>query len=464
MAVPTPPFVSPQNLLVPALPNTYGQNPIPQPPAHPTLGPDDKGPYHPTSVTDQQRFLRSKGYDIAQDGIIGPETRSAWQAYLNGVAPRAWAVSYTKSKAPKAPARTPIRTPVPVNTPPVRTPASVPTPTPKGGGADPLQQYIDAMGHMIDPAGYAKAAAASAYDPRINAAVRSMAQAKAQQGADQADIAKWYSELVGQANASHASDLAAYHDLLGGVGDVTKGVVDSLGGSANPAAAEAAAQGQIGATELGGLGLADLAAVNARKDSFAKEGVGQRVLSRRAYEGGLTQAQGDLADLRAAKGNEYTKDLEDAYNLRASQAKNLMNAQMAAALAGPQLASQKLAFKQAQLNYDIDHWRYQMGIKQAAQGNSGGVPDFAQQDPTKLSSFLLQGTLGPRGNFNQNPADIYNRMAGMIKTVSYGKYDPASDPKVKNFLVGLVQSHLSAWNRQNPQNKFAIKGGKVVHI
>ena len=63
------------------------------------------------------------------------------------------------------------------------------------------------------------------------------------------------------------------------------------------------------------MSLADLDATNARKDSYAQQGVGQRLLSKKAYNQQRTTEFGDLADLRAAKGDEFTKDLESGYNL-----------------------------------------------------------------------------------------------------------------------------------------------------
>lgn len=416
-----------------------------------------------------QLALKRLGYNVGVDGVAGPQTMSAYNAWGNGVHPGAWAEAYSRNHQPgsgRAPHDLPVGGPTgpgPGSTPP---PAGGGT-SPGGGTApgktDPItQQILDTLSHIINPQQYAKAAAAEAYDPRINSLVRQMAQEKADQTAQQGDIANWYQALVGQAKDSHDSDRADYKALLGATGADSKGLIDSLGGAASPAAALAAAQAQTGSDQLAGLSLADLTGANARKDSYAQQGVGQRLLSQKAYDSQKLTDFGNLADLRAAKGNEYTKDLESAYNLAGTQAKNLMNARSIAALAGPQLAAANIANDTARTN--LARARVALKIDQQNAGPTGNIPDFTKQDPTKLSNYLLSGALGPRGNFNQSPVDIYNRMVGMIKTVSYGKYDPATDPRVKNYLVGLVQSHLSAWNRQNPQNRFAVKGGKIVHI
>lgn len=432
---------------------------------------DAVGGDHPFATTQSTRFVQTKLrqmglYNGAIDGIAGPLTMAAYQ--------HAYGKNYNPTKnnppAPRGPGHgTPP--PPPHDLPPGGPGGNTLPPPPPGrtttsaGKTDPVTaKILDALGHLINPQQYAHAAADASYDPRISGLVRQMTQEGADQKSQQGDIANWYAALMGQAGASHDSDQAAYKDLIGASGDASKGLIDSLGGSASPAAALAAAQATTGTDELAGLSLADLAGANARKDSYAQQGVGQRLLSQRAYNQQKLNDLGNLADLRSAKGDEYTKDLENAYGIQGNQAKNLMNARITAALAGPQLDAANLANDTAKTNLKIANWRLQMGIKQSAAAGAGGTPDFQKQDPTKLSSFLLQGTLGPRGNFNQNPVDIYNRMNSMLKTVSYGKYDSASDPRVKQFLIGLVNAHLSAWNRQNPQNRYAVKGGKVVHI
>lgn len=447
------------------LPRTLVQTPLGPPKPGFQFNPNTMDPIggdHPFATPQSTRFvqtkLRAAGlYHGAIDGIAGPLTMAAYQ--------RAYGKNYnpTKHNPPAPKGSVP---PPPGNTTPPPPPGSTPPPPPGGGNTPPAKtdpvtaSILASLGHLIDPTSYAHAAANASYDPRISALVRQMTQESADQKSQQGDIANWYAALVGQANASHASDKSAYQDLIGASGDASKGLIDSLGGSASPAAAMAAAQAETGNQELAGLSAADLAGVNARKDSYAQQGVGQRLLSQRGYDANRTKEFGDLADLRGAKGDEYVKQLESAYNLRGTQAKNLLNARITTALAGPQLTQANIATQSAQTALA----QARANLKISQENANGTVPDFQKQDPTKLSNYLLSGALGPRGNFNQSPVDIYNRMSGLIKTVSYGKYDPNSDPRVKNYLIGLVQSHLSAWNRQNPKNRFAVKGGKLVHI
>jgi hypothetical protein len=418
-------------------------------------------------VAQKQALLLKYGFHVAQDGVAGPQTSTAWNAFIKGIHGNAWNEAWSKNHNARTPAPTPPHDTTGVNPPgttppPGRTPAGT---TPSPDGTDIFD--LSGMEHMINPEASAHAAANAQYDPQINTLTRAQAAAAVQQKADQGNLASWYKSLIGETGDAHDSDLADYQALMGTAGDVTKGAVDSLGGSASAAAAQAGALGQIGSNELGGISLANLGDMNARKVNYGKEGVGQRILSRQAFDTATRDNAGKVADLQGAKGNAFVGDRDAAYNTLASQQKNLMNAKIAQALAGPQLKAAELGNKATQQNIDINAWRQKMGIKLAAQGgNAGSVPEFTKQNPgdlTKLGYTLLQGSLGPKGNFNASPVDIYQKMSATLSSLSYGKWDPSVNPAAKAFLISTVNAHLAAWNRQNPQNKFAIKGGAIVH-
>jgi hypothetical protein len=420
------------------------------------------------TVSNKQHLLYKLGYNVAQDGMNGPQTQTAWKAYKNGVHPGAWNEAWAAHHRAQRPATTTPHDTAGAAPSPVDQAPPPGVPDRQTAGANPMGKLdMAGLSHLIDPIAYAKAATDAKYNPRINEMLRQMGQDRNQQGQDQTDIANWYTALGNQAGAAHTDDLAAEKSLLGGSDTALAGLVNSLGGSSSPAAAMAAAQGTIGRNELSGLASNHESNLTQRGTDFANAGVGQRLLSLKDYEANRKTAQGDLSDLRGQKADDYTTALDSAYNLRGTQEKNLMNAKITAALAGPQLKSALLANKSAKLNYDINNWRYQMGIKQANEGgNASSVPPFEKQAPAdlnKLSNMLLAGALGPRGNFNQNPSDLYQKMSQTLSSLSYGKWDPASNSSAKNFVMGVINAHLSAWNRQNPQNKYKVAGGQIVH-
>jgi hypothetical protein len=424
----------------------------------------------PAKTKATQTMLKKFGFNIAIDGLYGPQTKSAYDAYMHQVNPAKWNQQMRGTQVPTKP------TPTTPTTPPGKTPKVPGTARTTQSATNPGQSFIDQLmskfgigASIVDPKSAANALVEAQYGPQAAALTRQMADARSQQQADQAQLGQWYKELVGQATQAFADEGKAFAGISSGADAATKGLVDSLGGSANPAASSAAAYGQINKGELDSNTQADLHALEGMGLGYAKQGIGKRADSARAFEqtmGDLFNQQKSLAAQRAAAYATAFNDYTDKNN---TNRKDAFNQALSAALASRQLDQADLNLKvtksnllTASQNRWINNWRVNQGIK--AQNLAGTTQPFESlsiKDKTSLANGLLQGVLGPKGNFNQNPVDIYNRMAGMLKATT-PKYDPDVNPAAKSFIIGIINAHLSAWNRQNPQNPYHVAGGRVV--
>lgn len=316
----------------------------------------------------RQQFLRSRGYDVAVDGILGPQTKTATNAFLKGTPAgtwnRAWQAAHTP--APAAPAPTPVATPAPQpaapNTaafsapPAARTPQATPPPR-----TNPLNtllaQYLNTLNSYKAPTLAQQEASAQriaqAYlAPQLEANRQAQAQALADARRDatfQANLsAALANVLKGAGPATEAtyrratadtSALAsgfsdAFRQSLAGAAGGTNAFLQSIG--APEGQMVDAGNAQKGADVLYGLGGlipgAALAREGAAFTSAARQlpqtavGRGQQLAADALRAGSDERAQlrGDLQTILAGQ----PKLVQDALaQIQEQESKNYANAQ-----------------------------------------------------------------------------------------------------------------------------------------
>lgn len=417
------------------------------------------------TASQKQKVLHDSGFNVTLDGLNGPQTSTAWQAHMRGISANAWNEAWTRNHHTLPPvAGAPHDTPPnghPV-IPPVVPPSHAPPRRPASAAAPP-----GAGSDLVDPQAYAHGAANEQYDPQIAELARQMADANRQQGATQGSLKDWYSKLVGDANAQADANQGDAKAILGDHDTAASGIINALGGSSSAAAADAGAQAGIGRTALEGLGLSNSALSRNLGTAYAGEGVTALGDQDRSYRADLKDALAKKSDLIGAKGAAYVQALQTARSERTAQIKNQTDTAAVAKLSGVQLASAKQGLSDQKLNHQINNWRFQQGIKAANDGGgAGSVPEFTKQNPGQLNQLqtnLLNGTLGKHGNFNQDPSEVFQKMSSTLANLSYGKWDPSTNPAAHAYVTNIIASRLDAWNRQNPQNKYTVKNGQIVH-
>jgi hypothetical protein len=319
---------------------------------------------------------------------------------------------------------------------------------------------------LLDPTSLAHSQANEQYNPQINALVRQIADAKVQEGATQGNIQDWYSKLVGDANSAAGADSRDAAAILGSHDNASAGLVNALGGSASAAASDAGAQAGIGRSALEGLGLTNAATERHLGTAYAGEGVTALQDQSHKFQNDLHDALGKQVDLQGAKGAAYNTALQNALAARTAQAKTQMDTKVEQQLSGVQADQANANLQGTQLANNINAWRFQQGIKAANDGGSGSVPEFTKQSPGQLSQLqnnLLNGMLGPKGNFNVDPKEAFTKMSAALANLSYGKWSPAANPAARAYVTNLIAPRLAAWNRQNPQNQYKLVKGQIVH-
>lgn len=231
------------------------------------------------SVRAMQAFLRKQGYDIAADGVLGPETKSALQDWHKGRGqrnpaqwnnsrqrasilsrephPRTSAGPFDKSPAPTASRGAPA--------PKHKDPAGMSGLGSLSGNPDVgalIPGSAANFGQEMNPKD-AEALAGLEFDPQIHELAVEQAKQPRQAAQDQADIKNWYGQVLGSEKTAAGRDSAINQAAQASVGDATSGILASLGGAAN------AGSGLVGAAGADARGT--LAALGSAQDQYNQD-------------------------------------------------------------------------------------------------------------------------------------------------------------------------------------------------
>jgi hypothetical protein len=358
------------------------------------------------------------GYNVAVDGILGPQTKGATKAFLTKVPATRW----NRGSAPKTGGSNPNR---------FRGPGGGGVDHSKhdhGGGKTELPKLPGLSGPgidegLIDPASYAKSLVAMEYDPLIGSMTRDIRGQRAQGQQNLADITSWFNQLEGTraqgAAANQATGAASIADLQ----RMQAGMQNALGGDANIAGSEGAA--------YAGINLAGVQGLNQSQGNFDRnlqtilgmQSNDARTSQMRGQESAMQEMLAKRSDLFKSKGSAYSKALQDAIQLRTQQrGQNIQQAsaqqalQMAREMAPYELQNTKLGLdiKQQQLNqqgagfkqnqresaldYQIKKAQYEDFIANLGDEGKVGFGDLNSKDRLGLSESIRSMATGSPGN------------------------------------------------------------------
>lgn len=439
------------------------------------------GPMNPTQVRAMQQFLNNHGFQVAQDGILGPLTKSAAAAFrANHKGGEAWNKAHGIGVHPAA------RDTAPGG----RGPAgggtggggggTPPAPMASGYSAD-FNSLLSALlagggqvGSMADPRSFGDAAAA----PDVATALALSRQIGAnpkQEAQNQADISSWYGldptassyklSVLGRLAQARKLDAGAATAASSNIGDLAKSLAGSIGGAANDGSASVLGAGTDAAGTMAALGEAQKQYADQMDPLLRAEAVGAASREKAAN----SQTMLDLQDKLAAARGQGASDRAQAVlavldkNNALSQQRFANEGNLLSTLAQLQSIDPNTAgLKDAQLKAEIAKLQAEAGYSKAkataiatgTMGVNGGLggktltPD--RIDPTSAAISVTKG-LGLATDQNTGapivPQGMENSVATHIGAYLRGLKLSPSNPNFKK----IGDAILSMFVDQNGQ-------------
>lgn len=228
----------------------------------------------PQALQLQETLIRS-GYKVARDGRVGPQTLSAYHAWMNGVPSTKWNGAVARSAAAKVAAgRAALAAKGGQGKPGPGGPSSLSiyssTSGSKSGGysasdfgagtnpaGTPLDEALANQGADLIPTSYAGQAAGLQFDPQIYDTNVQLKRQPLQSAQDLADIKAWYAQVLSSLGTARGRNAAAAAAATGGAGSAGAAILASLGGNANGGAGMVGSAGEQAAGTLAALGQAE---------------------------------------------------------------------------------------------------------------------------------------------------------------------------------------------------------------
>ena len=418
----------------------------------------DIGPNPPLNVLGLQHFLRNKGYNIAADGKLGPQTRQALRdAIMSGRMPHPSQADMHAihgmhgeilspknfdamiSHAGRAPYKPLVGSGnhgmldhhgnLSMSTGPSNAKVQ------SGGSvnAGPTQKALKgSAGHNIDPneANFgqlfnvdktAQAMAQEQFQPQINDQQLLVNRDPRQAAQNEADVRNWYNQVTGAQKAAGTADARDIAQGVNATDAQTKALVNSLGGSANQGAGLAAAAGENAAGTLAAIGASQQGLDSELAPILAAQAAQQKTNQRNIDQTKQADDLQALQNLQGQEGNAQTnaqEQLQSAnnsldqarqqallqiqqYNNSLAQQKyqnqlGLLSTQVAAQMNGVNMAKDA-----AEANY------YQ--ARAAAAGGSGGRSASQLNDVQRQ----LMAALGSKGMIVSPSSGVYKLAPGV---------------------------------------------------
>lgn len=363
------------------------------------------------SVSEQQKRLKSAGFNVTVDGVEGPQTAMARKAFINGVSPDYWNKVWLKNHPP---AGSPSGKAPPVSsgssgTKPSTTPTSS-TPsvtTPSGTGTTPATKLT-----LIDPNQYATDAANAEFAPQLAGANFDLRYAQKQLPEQLKDLAGWNQQVTNTFN--HYDAAGAMQPGIDQANAAAGNVAQLFGGSTG---AQAQAANDPNQAMLQGLQGSQKGFQDIMQSVLAAQGrdYGRRAMRENSVD--VAKAQSDLAGIQAQKGAARSKYLGDATTTRTNQEQAQAALDQASALAGPELATAKAKATVAQTEaanapkiaaIGLQKARVEMKatiaqIKANADKTNGVIHWNSPAVIDSVSNGAVTGSIGPKGGLVLRP-------------------------------------------------------------
>jgi hypothetical protein len=437
-----------------------------------------------------QHFLRSKGYNIALDGKLGPVTKQALKdAIISGTISHPSAAEFHAVKTvqgadmgPKAfdfmiahAGKDPSRPLIGKGDKGLIQPngnigASTPAPSGGGGGGQAINAGSTAQalkgsmgtkipttdanfGQLFNVDQTAQAMAQQQFQPQINEQQLLVNRDPTQNAQNEADVSNWYNQALQAQQNAGTQDATATKQGVDATNAQTQALVQSLGGSANQGSGEAAAAGQNASGTLQAIGASQQGLDSELAPILQAQAAQQKTNQANIDSTKLQNDQQVLQNLQGQEGNAETgaqMQLQSAnnsidqarqsalmnilqYNNSLGQQKyqnqlGMMSAQIAAAMNGVQMAKD-----QAQANYYNAHGQYY------ANGGGGG------KSPSQINSMRnsLLAAMANKGLLIGGNGSPYKLAPGVTphQALAFGKqYDASYGNVPGNFLPSSLSA------------------------
>ena len=406
------------------------------------------------SVRLRQQRLRALGYNIAVDGIMGPQTRAAMQAHQNGIGAKRFNNRGIRPGGGSAPVG-------------ARTRVGRGSGGGGGGGAGGMGGGGGAGGggrgggrrggggsggglQAINANKYARATTNLQYAGLINELQNQRDQLVGQNAQDLADIKSWYGHAADTAaQGAQANDAAAAsaHDQQ--QNDLAS-LISAIGGSAaGPASISLGNFGQILAAALAGSAQAQHGFDQTTQTDM--QGALATALANQTNIGNnsLADLNSKLAQAQSDRGNALVKNRMDAQQLRLQQLAGIQNMQLAGLEGGLKLQGMRLANKNASLANKA------LGVQIAQQlhaSKTGGFQQLTAGDRAKLNQGVNAVLYGPNMATKYNPKQAWERAANMLRSLGYST---KNDPRVRSYLSQLWLNYVGDYNHAHPNNPYS---------
>jgi hypothetical protein len=281
------------------------------PQSAPTKGAD----MTPRQVRSMQQFLVNHGFNVAQDGVFGNQTKSAALAFrTNHKSGAQWNAKNGTGVHPGTAPHDSSGGTVPPG-PPENTGGGTSTPPPSGvnaGGAfnTLLQQLLTQggdVGKSFDAKSFGNAAAAP-QNALAAIAQRQIAANPGQEKQSQADISNWYGldpkdpnfklSVLGRLATAKGRDQAAATGTAANDTSLAQALASSVGGAANDSSGMVAAAGENAAGTANALGAVSAQYANDMNPLLAAEARSKQVDERGSNSKALQALQDSLATAR----------------------------------------------------------------------------------------------------------------------------------------------------------------------
>ena len=402
-----------------------------------------------------QSFLRKQGYNIAKDGIRGPQTEAAIKAWRNKVNA---AVFNRRSRGS----------------------ASGPSnPNQLGGGGGGAggggaggggaggggggaarrgggggANYLE---DLINPEKYARGSVEAEYGPMLGQMQRDISLQRKQGGQNLADLASWFQQLEGTRAQGATANQAAQQAAQGEYNQANLGITNALGGAANTGGAAAAGYASAALAGITGVGQAqgnfdrNMAAILASQGVDARRGE----MGRQSQI--MQELMGKRQDMFKAKGSALAKALAEAQILRTQQRgqnieQNISLRQLGLqeqesglkmALGRQELRqgkqNQKMSMAERQLAFDTNMAQYQDFLDQMRESKGGNINfnELDEQSRLGLANSIRTMAMDPGG---QNMNQAWKRIRNGLAMAGYN----VNDPVIKRYGLSILRT-MPGW-------------------
>lgn len=439
----------------------------------------------------RQAYLRSMGYSVKVDGQSGPQTASAAWSYVHGHdasffnskgrdwQQSVWNQHFAKyhKPAPGDPPTTGDSSPKaqhPNNRDPQSagdTPFGADSPYSPGlaadlaygvrtlyglakGGAKIDPNLADSMGTMLDAKGLGAAAAEAQYGANLRAQLAEVNRLPGQAKQNQADLTSWYGKVGDRQRLSAAADAAMANSLITDSQGASAGVINALGGGANPSAGDLGQAGENETATLRALKLAGATGSSEIAAAIGAEGLSARTRQRNIDQQALVDAQNRLYDTQQASGAARTKAEQDAIDRNNALAQARLQARtgiigqnnalldaraqrVAAALSAEEGAASlgpDLAYKGALAKAAVARAMTPASPSKQPKGAWVNLNGAQRRQLTADATGLVQAGV-ERGDTTPN---IVSRVVNSYRAQGL---HPANNPEVAQAIVGVLQAN-----------------------